>query len=80
MEAKEKMKLASRAVILLTLAALALLSALGVYSLDKSWPVLILVFALFTLVQSPRDAALDHRGGGAAVPLLRELVSGTWAK
>ena len=56
MEAKEKMKLASGAVILLTLAVLALLSALGVYSLDKSWPVLILVFALFTLAQSPRDA------------------------
>jgi len=55
-EAKEKMKIASGAVILLTLGVLALLSALGVYSLDKSWPILILVFALFTLVQSPRDA------------------------
>jgi hypothetical protein len=55
-EAKDKMKIASGAVILLTLGVLVLLSTLGVYSLDKSWPILILVFALFTLVQSPRDA------------------------
>jgi len=55
-EAKEKMKIASGAVILLTLGVLVLLSTLGVYSLDKSWPILIVVFALFTLVQSPRDA------------------------
>ena len=56
MDAKEKMKIASGAVILLTLGVLVVLSAFGVYSLDKSWPVLIVVFALFTLVQSPRDA------------------------
>ncbi len=56
MEAKEKMRIASGAVILLTLGVLVLLSYLGIYGLDKSWPILILVFALFTLVQSPRDA------------------------
>lgn len=56
MEAKEKMKIASGAIILLTLAVLVLLSSFGIYSLDKSWPILILVFALFTLVQSPKDA------------------------
>ena len=39
MDAKEKMKIASGAVILLTLGVLVLLSAFGVYSLDKSWPV-----------------------------------------
>jgi predicted membrane protein len=55
-EAKEKMRIASGAVILLTLGVLVLLSYLGIYGLDKSWPILILVFALFTLVQSPRDA------------------------
>jgi hypothetical protein len=55
-EAKDKMKIVSGAVILLTLGVLVLLSAFGIYSLDKSWPILILVFALFTLVQSPRDA------------------------
>jgi predicted membrane protein len=55
-EAKEKMRIASGAVILLTLGVLVLLSYLGIYGLDKSWPILILVFALFTLVQSPKDA------------------------
>ena len=56
MEAKEKMRIASGAVILLTLGVLVLLSSFGIYSLDKSWPILIIVFALFTLVQSPKDA------------------------
>lgn len=56
MEAKEKMRIASGAVILLTLGVLVLLSSFGIYSLDRSWPILILVFALFTLVQSPKDA------------------------
>lgn len=56
MEAKEKMRIASGAVILLTLGVLVLLSYLDIYGLDKSWPILILVFALFTLVQSPKDA------------------------
>jgi predicted membrane protein len=55
-EAKEKMRIASGAVILLTLGVLVLLSYLDIYGLDKSWPILILVFALFTLVQSPKDA------------------------
>jgi len=55
-EAKEKMRIASGAVILLTLGVLVLLSSFGIYSLDRSWPILILVFALFTLVQSPKDA------------------------
>jgi predicted membrane protein len=55
-EAKEKMRIASGAVILLTLGVLVLLSYLEIYGLDKSWPILILVFALFTLVQSPKDA------------------------
>ncbi|OPY10396.1 MAG: hypothetical protein A4E67_00563 [Syntrophaceae bacterium PtaB.Bin038] len=57
MEAKDKMKVVSGALILLTLCVLVLLSAFGIYSLDKSWPILIIVFALFTLAQSPRDAA-----------------------
>ena len=56
MEAKEKMRIASGAVILLTLGVLVLLSSFGIYGLDRSWPILILVFALFTLVQSPKDA------------------------
>ena len=56
METKEKMRIASGAVILLTLGVLVLLSSFGIYGLDKSWPILILVFALFTLVQSPKDA------------------------
>jgi len=55
-EAKDKMKIVSGAVILLTLGVLVLLSTFGIYSLEKSWPILIVVFALFTLVQSPRDA------------------------
>ena len=55
METKEKMRIASGAVILLTLGVLVLLSSFGIYSLDKSWPILILVFALFTVVQSHRD-------------------------
>jgi hypothetical protein len=54
-EAKEKMKVVSGVVILLTLGVLVLLSTFGIYSLDKSWPILIIVFALFTLFQSHRD-------------------------
>ncbi len=56
MEAKERMRIASGAVILLTLGVLVLLSSFGIYGLDRSWPILIIVFALFTLVQSPKDA------------------------
>jgi len=56
-EVKERMKVVSGAVILLTLGVLVLLSTFGIYSLEKSWPILVIVFALFTLVQSPRDAA-----------------------
>jgi LiaF transmembrane domain len=55
-ESKERMKIVSGVVILLTLGVLVLLSSFGMYSLDKSWPILIIVFALFTLVQSPKDA------------------------
>jgi len=54
-EAKEKMKIVSGAVILLMLGALVLLSSFGIVSLDRSWPILIIVFALFTLVQSHKD-------------------------
>ncbi len=65
MEAKEKMRVVSGAVILLTLGVLVLLSTFGIYSLDKSWPILIIVFALFTLVQSPGilvDGSSGRRG------------------
>ncbi len=65
MEAKEKMKIVSGAVILLTLGVLVLLSTFGIYSLDKSWPILIIVFALFTLVQSTgtwADGSSGRRG------------------
>ncbi len=55
MEAREKLRIASGAVILLTLGVLVSLSSFGIYSLDKSWPILIIVFALFTLLQSPKD-------------------------
>jgi len=54
-EAKEKLRIVSGAVILVTLGVLVMLSSFGIYSLDKSWPLLIIVFALFTLVQSPKD-------------------------
>ena len=56
------MKLASGAVILLTLAAPALLSALGVSAWTRAG-VLILVFACLPS-SSPRDAGGGHRGGG----------------
>ena len=56
MEAKEKIKVVSGAVILLTVGVLVLLNSMGTWGLDKSWPVLIIVFALCTLVQSSRDA------------------------
>ena len=76
MEAKEKMKIVSGAVILLTLGVLVLLSTFGIYSLDKSWPILIIVFALFTLVQSHRDLGGWVIGAGPAVSVLRELWFG----
>ncbi len=55
MEAREKMRIVSGAIILLTLGVLVLLSTQGILSMEKSWPVLIIVFAAVTLVQSPRD-------------------------
>ncbi|NPV03253.1 MAG: hypothetical protein HPY67_00750 [Syntrophaceae bacterium] len=55
MEAREKLRIASGAAILLILGVLVMLSSFGIYSLDKSWPILIIVFALFTLIQSPKD-------------------------
>jgi len=55
-EAKEKVKVLSGAAILLTMGVLVLLNSMGTWGLEKSWPVLIVVFALCTLVQSHRDA------------------------
>ena len=55
MEAREKMRVVSGAIILLTLGVLVFLSTQGIWSIDKSWPILIIVFAAVTLVQSPRD-------------------------
>jgi hypothetical protein len=49
------MRIVSGAVILLTLGVLVFLSTQGIWSIEKSWPILIIVFAAVTLVQSPRD-------------------------
>ena len=55
MEGKEKMRIMTGALILVTLGVLFLMHTIGLYTFDKSWPILLIVVAVGILIQQPKD-------------------------
>ncbi|HRT61469.1 MAG TPA: DUF5668 domain-containing protein [Syntrophales bacterium] len=55
MEERQKMRIITGAMILVALGALFLLEVLGLYKLEKSWPILLIVVAIGILIQQPKD-------------------------
>jgi putative Mn2+ efflux pump MntP len=52
---REKRRVLTGGLILITLGILILLNSMGAYSFAQSWPILLLVVALGTLLQNERD-------------------------
>ena len=57
MQPKERRRVLTGGLILITLGVLILFNSMGVYGFAKSWPILLLVVALGTLLQNWRDMA-----------------------
>lgn len=55
MEAKEKQNILTGGMILITLGILILLHTMNIYSIAKSWPILLIVISIGTLVQRLKD-------------------------
>ena len=55
MEKREKMHILTGGMILVTLGVLIILSNTGIVAFGKSWPVLLIVVAVGTLIQRLRD-------------------------
>lgn len=55
MEKREKLQILTGGMILITLGVLIILSNTGIYSFSRSWPVLLIVIAVGTLIQRFRD-------------------------
>lgn len=55
MEERQKMRIITGAMILVAIGALFLLEAVGLYKLEKSWPILLIVVAIGILIQQPKD-------------------------
>ena len=55
MEAKERRKVLAGGIILIALGALILLNSMTGYGFDKSWPILLIVISICTLVQQSKD-------------------------
>ena len=55
MESKEKRTILTGGMILIALGVLIILSKMGVWGFTKSWPVLLIVIALGTLIQRFKD-------------------------
>lgn len=54
MQEKEKRHIITGSLILIALGVLILLSTLGLYNFDKSWPILLIVISLSVLIQNPK--------------------------
>lgn len=72
MQSKEKRRILTGGLILITLGILILLNSMGQYGFGHSWPILLLVVALGTLLQSPRDMAGWFIGIVGVVFLVKE--------
>lgn len=55
MQSREKRRVLTGGLVLITLGVLILLNSLGTYSFGQSWPILLLVVALGILLQNARD-------------------------
>lgn len=55
MLSREKRRVLTGGLILITLGILILLNSMAAYSFSQSWPILLLVVALGTLLQNARD-------------------------
>lgn len=55
MEAKEKMHILTGGMILITLGVLIILSNLNIYGFERSWPLLLIVISIGTLIQRIKD-------------------------
>ncbi|MCX7634882.1 MAG: DUF5668 domain-containing protein [Syntrophales bacterium] len=55
MEKREKLQILTGGMILITLGVLIILSNTGIYEFGRSWPVLLIVIAIGTLIQRFRD-------------------------
>jgi predicted membrane protein len=72
MESREKMHILTGAMILITLGVLIALSKMNVYSFDKSWPLLLIVIAIGTLIQQWKDLGGWIIGATGLIFLLKE--------
>ncbi|HOK06452.1 MAG TPA: DUF5668 domain-containing protein [Syntrophales bacterium] len=55
MEKRQKMQIIIGGLILITLGVLIILSNTGIYEFGRSWPVLLIVIAIGTLIQRVKD-------------------------
>ncbi len=55
MEEREKMHILTGGMILITLGVLILLNSLGIYGFNESWPILLIIIAIGTLIQRVKD-------------------------
>ncbi len=55
MEEREKMHILTGGMILITLGVLILLNSMGIYGFNESWPILLIIIAIGTLIQRVKD-------------------------
>ncbi len=55
MEAREKRHILTGGMILITIGVLIILSTMGIYGFDRSWPILLIVISAGTLMQRIKD-------------------------
>jgi hypothetical protein len=55
LEEKEKKRILTGGMVLITLGVLIMLSNMNVYGFEKSWPILLIVIAVGTLMQRIKD-------------------------
>jgi hypothetical protein len=72
MEQREKMHILTGAMILIGLGVLIILSQRGIYGFDKSWPTLLIVIAIGTLIQQWKDLGGWIIGTTGFIFLLKE--------
>ena len=55
MEAREKRHILTGGMVLITIGVLIIFSTMGIYGFDKSWPILLIVISVGTLMQRVKD-------------------------
>lgn len=72
MQSKEKRRVLTGGLILITLGVLILLNSMGMYGFAQSWPILLLVVALGALLQNVRDKGGWFIAAAGALFLIKE--------